>query len=107
MSWIGLEDAVRAMLFAIKTATLSGPVNLTAPQPVTNAEFTRALGRALHRPAAMPVPALALKLMFGEMADEALLGSTRALPGKLIAAGFRFEQPTVDGALRAAVGSRP
>jgi hypothetical protein len=107
MSWIGLEDAVRAILFAMETETLSGPVNLTAPEPVTNAEFTRALGRALHRPAVMAVPALALRLMFGEMADEALLASTRALPGKLIAAGFRFEQPTVDGALRAAVGSRP
>jgi len=104
MSWIGLGDVVRAMLFAMKTETLSGPVNLVAPNPVTNAEFTRALGRALHRPAVMPVPAVALRLMFGEMADEALLGSTRAVPGKLVGAGFRFEQPTVDEAL-AAVGS--
>jgi hypothetical protein len=99
MSWISLEDAVRAMLFAIKTETLRGPVNVVAPNPVTNAEFTRALGRALHRPAVMPVPAPALKLMFGEMADEALLASTRAVPGKLMGAGFRFEEPTVDEAL--------
>jgi hypothetical protein len=106
MSWIGLGDAVRAIVFAMKTETLSGPVNLTAPNPVTNAEFTRALGRALHRPAFMPVPAMALRLMFGEMADEALLASTRALPGKLIAAGFRFEQGTIDEALTAVVGSR-
>ena len=106
MSWIGLGDAVRAMLFAIKMETLSGPVNITAPQPVTNAEFTRALGRALHRPAVMPVPALVLRMMFGEMADEALLASTRALPGKLTAAGFQFGQPTVDEALAAGVGSR-
>jgi hypothetical protein len=106
MSWIGLGDAVRAIVFAMKTETLSGPVNLVAPNPVTNAEFTRALGRALHRPAAMAVPAFALKLMFGEMADEALLASTRALPGKLMAAGFRFEQVTIDAALAAAVGSR-
>jgi uncharacterized protein (TIGR01777 family) len=101
MSWIGLGDAVRAILFAMKTETLSGPVNLTAPQPVTNAEFTRALGRALHRPAMLAVPAVALRLMFGEMADEALLWSTRAVPGKLIKAGFRFEQGTVDEALAA------
>jgi uncharacterized protein (TIGR01777 family) len=104
MSWISLGDAVRAMLFAIKTATLSGPVNLTAPEAVTNAEFTRALGRALHRPAVMPVPAFALRLMFGEMADEALLGSTRAVPGKLVEAGFGFEQGTVEVAVRVAVG---
>ena len=106
MSWIGLGDAVRAMLFAMETEQLSGPVNLTAPEPVTNAEFTRALGRALHRPAVMSVPMLALRLMFGEMADEALLASTRAVPGKLIAAGFRFEQGKIDGALAAVVVSR-
>lgn len=106
MSWIGLGDAVRAILFAMKTDTLSGAVNLTASLPVTNAEFTRALGRALHRPAVMAVPALALRVMLGEMADEALLASTRVMPGKLIASGFRFEQATVDEALAAAVGSR-
>jgi len=104
MSWIGLGDAVRAILFAMKTETLSGAVNVTAPNPVTNAEFTRALGRALHRPAVMPVPAFALRLMFGEMADEALLGSTRAVPGKLMGAGFRYECPTVDEALAVVVG---
>ena len=110
MSWIGLGDAVRAILFAIKTETLSGPVNIVAPNSVTNAEFTRALGRAVHRPAVLPVPEFALKVMFGEMAEEALLASTRAMPGKLISAGFRFEHATVDGAidaaLAAAVGSR-
>jgi len=104
MSWIGLGDAVRAILFAMKTETLSGAVNVTAPNPVTNAEFTRALGRALHRPAVMPVPAFALRLMFGEMADEALLGSTRAVPGKLVEAGFGYECPTVDEALAVVVG---
>ena len=103
MSWIGLGDAVRAILFAMKTEALRGPVDLVAPNPVKNAEFTRALGRAVHRPAVLPVPALALRIMFGEMADEALLASTRALPGKLIAAGFRFEQGTVDAALAADV----
>jgi hypothetical protein len=103
MSWIGLVDAVRAILFAINAETLAGAVNLTAPHPVTNAEFTRALGRALHRPALMPVPALALRLMFGQMADEALLASTRVLPGKLLGAGFQFKQPTVDEALAVVV----
>jgi uncharacterized protein (TIGR01777 family) len=106
MSWIGLGDAVRAILFAMKSEALSGPVNVTAPNPVTNAEFTRSLGRALHRPAVFPVPALALRAMFGEMADEALLASTRAVPGKLTAAGFRFEEATVEEALAGAVGSR-
>jgi NAD dependent epimerase/dehydratase family enzyme len=76
-----------------------------AQEPVTNAEFTRALGRAVDRPAVMPVPAVALRLMFGEMADEALLASTRALPGKLMGAGFRFGCPTIDEALAAAAGS--
>jgi uncharacterized protein len=104
MSWIGLGDAVRAMLFAMKTEALSGAVNVVAPNPVTNAEFTRALGRAMHRPAVMAVPAVALRLMFGEMADEALLASTRAVPGKLIGAGFKFEEPTVEEALGAVVG---
>jgi uncharacterized protein len=103
MSWIGPGDAVRAILFAMKTHSLSGAVNLTAPNPVTNAEFTRALGRALHRPAVMPVPAVALRVMFGAMADEALLTSTRAVPGKLVGAGFRFEQATVDEALKVVV----
>jgi len=103
MSWIELGDAMRAILFAMKTHSLSGPVNLVAPNPVTNAEFTRALGRALHRPAVMAVPAVALRMMFGEMADEALLASTRAVPGKLIAAGFRFERPTIEEALKVVV----
>jgi uncharacterized protein (TIGR01777 family) len=104
MSWIGLGDAVRATIFAMKMEALSGPVNLVAPNPVTNAVFTRALGRAVNRPAFMPVPAMALRVMFGEMANEALLASTRALPGKLIAAGFRFEQSTIDAALAAVLG---
>jgi uncharacterized protein (TIGR01777 family) len=105
MSWSGLGDAVRAILFAMETEGMRGAVNIVAPVPVTNAEFTRALGRALHRPAVMPVPAFALKLMFGEMADEALLGSTRAVPGKLVGAGFGFEEETVEGAVGAAVRS--
>lgn len=103
MSWIGLEDAARAVLFAMDTATLAGPVNLTAPQPVTNAEFARALGRAVHRPAILPAPVFALRLALGTMADEALLASARVVPAKLQMAGFQFTHSTVDRALDAAL----
>jgi uncharacterized protein len=104
MSWVGLEDVVGAIQFALRSQTLSGALNVTAPHPVTNADFTRALGRELHRPAFLTAPGFALRMMFGQMADEALLASARALPGKLLGAGFRFTLPTVDGALRAALG---
>jgi hypothetical protein len=103
MSWISLTDAVAAMLFALDSANLSGPVNLTAPHPVTNAEFTRALTKALHRPAFVPAPAFALRLAMGEMADEALLASARVLPAKLTSAHFPFTHPTIDQAIAAAM----
>lgn len=102
MSWVSLADAVRAVLFAMETNAIAGAMNVTAPEPVTNAEFTRALGRALHRPAVLPVPVFALRLLFGEMADETLLASQRAVPKKLMEVGFRFEHPELEGALRAA-----
>jgi len=103
MSWISVEDAMRALLFALETPSLAGPVNLTAPSPVTNAEFTRLLARQLRRPSFLPVPAFALRLALGQMADEALLASTRAVPSRLLVAGFRFAHPTVDKALAAAL----
>jgi uncharacterized protein (TIGR01777 family) len=103
MSWISLQDAVSAILFLGQTPAISGPVNLTAPNPVTNAQFTRALARALHRPAILPAPAAALRLAFGEMADEALLASARAYPTKLITAGFRFAHSTFERALATAL----
>lgn len=103
MSWISLDDLVAAILFALDTPGLAGPVNLTAPNPVTNAEFTRALARQLHRPAIFPAPAFALRLALGQMADEALLASARALPVKLTAAGFEFTHPTIQQALAAAL----
>jgi uncharacterized protein (TIGR01777 family) len=103
MSWIGLADLVAAVLFAQARATLAGPLNLVSPNPVTNAQFTRALAHRLHRPAIMPVPAFALRLAMGQMADEALLASARVVPGKLLEAGFRFTQPTVEEALAAAL----
>ncbi len=103
MSWISLPDAVAAMLFALQTPALDGPVNLTAPEPVTNAVFTRALARALHRPAVLPAPAFALRLALGEMADEALLASTRVLPARLASEGFVFRHPVLDRALAVAL----
>ena len=105
MSWISLADTVAALLFLIDTPELSGPFNLTAPEPVTNSEFTRALARAVHRPAVLPVPAFVLRVVFGAMAEEALLSSARVLPAKLTAAAFSFAHPTVDQALAAALHS--
>ena len=106
MSWISLADLVAAALFALDNPRLSGPVNFTAPHPVTNAEFTHALAHTLHRPAVFPAPAFALRVALGEMADAALLSSTRAIPAKLTDAGFRFTHPTIDLALNAALRAR-
>jgi uncharacterized protein (TIGR01777 family) len=103
MSWISLADAIAAILFAAQTPTLAGPVNVTAPAPVTNAEFTRFLAAAVHRPAFFTAPAAALHLALGPIADEALLVSVRAFPSRLTSAGFRFTHPTVDQALAAAL----
>lgn len=98
MSWIHLDDAVSLILFALEHADLRGPVNATAPDPVTNDEFTRRLASALHRPAFFPVPAFALKLVFGEM-SEVLLDSQRVLPAAAQAAGFTFLYPELAAAL--------
>ncbi len=103
MSWVSVSDVVAAVQFLLDTPELAGPVNVTAPQPVSNAEFTRALGSVLHRPAVLPAPAPMLRLIFGEMAQEALLASQRALPSKLIHAGFRFTHPKVEDALASAL----
>lgn len=103
MSWIGIEDTIAAILFALETPELAGPVNVTSPNPVRNAEFTRALARLMHRPAVIPAPAFALRAAFGQMADEALLASARVMPTKLAKAGFRFQHPTVEEALAAAL----
>jgi uncharacterized protein (TIGR01777 family) len=100
MSWISLGDAARAFVFALENESLRGPVNLAAPAPVTNEEFTRALGHALHRPTLAAVPAFALRLAAGEMAEETLLSSQRVLPAMLLAAGFRFDDPELEPALR-------
>ncbi len=99
-SWVSIDDEVRAILFALRHAELSGPVNVTAPAPVTNSQFTAALGRALRRPAILPVPAAALTVVLGRaLATEMILASHRVLPTVLEAAGFRFAQPELAGAL--------
>ncbi len=103
MSWISVDDVVGAIQFALETEALAGAVNFVSANPVTNAEFTRVLGRVLHRPAVLPVPAFALRLAFGEMADEALLASALVAPAKLIAAGFRFAHPGLEDALASAL----
>jgi uncharacterized protein (TIGR01777 family) len=101
MSWISIHDAIAAILFAMDTPSLSGPVNVTAPNPVTNTEFTRALAHQLRRPAILPAPQFALRLLFGQMADEAVLSSTRVIPAKLLKAGFQFSHPQLKQALAA------
>jgi uncharacterized protein (TIGR01777 family) len=90
-SWIHIADVVGAVLHGMNTQQLSGPVNLTAPEPVTNADFTRVLAEVLRRPAILPVPALALRLAFGEMAEEVLLSSQRALPKVLQRTDYSFQ----------------
>jgi uncharacterized protein (TIGR01777 family) len=101
MSWISERDVVRAIWFLMEREDLSGPFNLTAPQPVTNGEFTQALARAVHRPALLPVPAAVLRLAFGEMARETMLASQRVVPKRLEEAGFQFEDAWIDAAFRA------
>ena len=101
MSWIALGDHLRAMEHAIGAESLHGPVNLVAPNPVTNADFATTLGRVLARPALVPVPAFALELLYGEMARSTLLAGQRVLPRSLSASGFEFAEPTLEGALRA------
>ncbi|KAA6455684.1 TIGR01777 family protein [Acidobacteria bacterium AB60] len=103
ISWIGMPDLVQAVLFLLRAPHLAGPFNIVAPHPVTNAEFTRALARALHRPAFLRAPAFALRLALGPMADETLLSSARVLPQRLLDAGFHFAGPTLDQALPAAL----
>lgn len=104
MSWIALDDLLAVILFALAHNALRGPVNATAPNPVTNREFTKTLGRVLGRPTLFPVPAFAARLAFGEMADEMLLSSTRVLPAKLQSAGFPFHFPELESALRHVLG---
>lgn len=105
MSWIALDDLVGAIEFLLTHPACAGPINAVAPQPVTNADFTTALGRALGRPTVFPVPAFMLRLLFGQMADEALLSSAQAVPKALLDVGFEFRQGAIETALRELLGS--
>ena len=104
VSWITLEDLVRVIRRAVDDESIRGPVNAVAPAPVTNEEFTKAIGRALGRPTFMAVPAFAVRLAFGEVADELLLASTRAEPARLREAGFEFKHPEIGEAMRSVLG---
>jgi uncharacterized protein (TIGR01777 family) len=97
-SWVDMDDLVAAYLFALDGGA-SGVANLASPSPVTNAQLTKALGKALRRPTVFTLPAFAARLAFGQMADELLLGGQRALPGRLLDAGFEFRYPELDAAL--------
>jgi len=101
--WVHLDDVIGAMLFCLDTDTASGPLNVTAPEPVTNREFSRALGRVLHRPAFAPVPGLAVKTLYGEMAMIVTTGQ-RAIPARLTELGYSFQRPDLEDALREATG---
>lgn len=100
-SWIGLSDVVGAVRHVLSTDSISGPINVTAPTPVTNDAFTKELGRALHRPTLLPMPAFAAKLALGEMAEALLLASARVEPKKLLASGYVFQTPTLSAAFDA------
>ncbi len=103
MSWIALDDLLALMLHALANESLRGPVNAVASNPVTNAEFTRALGAVLHRPTVFPMPAFAVRTLFGEMGEELLLASNRAVPAAAQASGFQFRYPELRGALEHAL----
>jgi uncharacterized protein (TIGR01777 family) len=99
ISWISLDDEVQAIRFIMNTAAVRGAVNLVSPGAVTNQEFTKTLGKVLRRPTVLPLPAPAARIIFGEMADELLLGSTRVIPKKLVEAGYEFCHPDLQSAL--------
>jgi uncharacterized protein (TIGR01777 family) len=100
MSWIGRRDVLAALAFLLVTPSLAGPVNLTAPEPVTNADFTDALAHALRRPAIIPVPEFAIRLLYGEMGERTVIEGQKVLPKKLLGAGYRFLASRLAEALR-------
>ena len=104
MSWIGMHDLLRALVFLMETDAITGPVNVTAPNPATNAQFSHTLGEVLHRPALATVPEFAVKLMFGEMGEETLLSGQRVLPQRLLDSRFQFDYPELAAALRHELG---
>jgi hypothetical protein len=103
-SWIALDDLLGVILHALSTPALHGPVNVVAPHPVTNLEFTKTLGRVLKRPTLFPMPAFAARLAFGQMAEELLLASTRMEPARLLATGYKFQHRELEPTLRYLLG---
>lgn len=104
IAWVAIEDAVKAIKLALADERFRGPLNIVSPNPVTNEEFTKSLGHVLSRPTALHMPAFAVRLAFGEMADEMLLTSQCVMPKKLNDAGYEFEYPELEGALRKHLG---
>ncbi|HNB24282.1 MAG TPA: TIGR01777 family oxidoreductase [Candidatus Melainabacteria bacterium] len=100
MSWIDLDDAAKAFIYLATESNLSGPVNLVAPNPETNADFTKKLAKVIHRPAFFPVPEFGVKTLFGEMGQELLLASNRVSATKLVNSGFKFDYPELESALK-------
>lgn len=107
MSWIAIEDVVRAILFCLENNGITGPVNMVAPNPVTNAEFAGKLGRVLRRPSILPLPAAAVHALLGEMGQELLLKGARVSPARLLESGFQFRYPRLEPALRAILEIEP
>jgi NAD dependent epimerase/dehydratase family enzyme len=107
MSWVAMDDVVGAVRHLLNVSQLQGPVNVTSPGPVKNREFARELGRVLGRPALLPVPATALTLAFGEMAQSTILASARVNPSRLLDDGYVFQFPTLGPALRHVLGRDP
>jgi uncharacterized protein (TIGR01777 family) len=104
MSWIDRDDVVRAIEWSVENHAARGVYNATSPEPVRNREFAHALGHALHRPSFMPMPGFALRLAFGDMADETILGGQRVLPSRLESEGFAFAEPKLAGSLARILG---
>ena len=105
-SWVAIDDVLGAILHTLTTETLHGPVNVAAPNPVTNREFTEILGRVLRRPTVFPIPSFAIRLALGRMADELLLASARLAPARLLASGYQFRYSNLEDALRHLLGRR-
>jgi len=103
MSWISIDDEIGIIDFALENETVEGPINVVAPNPVTNDEFTKSLGAVIHRPTILPLPEFAVNLIFGEMGDALLLASTRVIPEKSQQLGYKFKYPQLDEALKAAL----
>ena len=104
MSWISLEDEVRAIDFILSDSSIQGPVNLTSPNAVTNTEFTQTLARCLSRPSCLPMPEFVIKLLFGEMGELLLLGGANVMPTELLNKGFQFKHAELEQAFNAALG---